>query len=99
MDGAQRPAIVMDCGTGYTKLGYAGNVEPSYCFPTAISSGPSAAQRSPSQQASGLEDLDFCIGDEALAHGPTCPVTYPIKHGMVENWGSIERFWQQCIFK
>lgn len=27
MDGTRRPAIVMDCGTGYTKLGYAGNVE------------------------------------------------------------------------
>ena len=26
MDGA--PAIVLDNGTGYTKMGYAGNVEP-----------------------------------------------------------------------
>jgi actin-related protein len=36
MDATQRPAVVIDCGTGYTKMGYAGNVEPSHIIPTAI---------------------------------------------------------------
>jgi hypothetical protein len=27
MDPASKPAVVMDCGTGYTKMGFAGNVQ------------------------------------------------------------------------
>ena len=30
------PACVIDNGTGYTKMGYAGNLEPSFIIPTAI---------------------------------------------------------------
>ncbi|CAG2108594.1 unnamed protein product, partial [Medioppia subpectinata] len=30
------PAIVIDNGTGYTKLGYAGNREPQFIIPSAI---------------------------------------------------------------
>ena len=30
------PAVVMDNGTGLTKLGFAGNDSPSWVFPTAI---------------------------------------------------------------
>ena len=29
-----RPAVVIDNGTGYTKMGYAGNDEPQYIVPT-----------------------------------------------------------------
>ncbi len=28
--------IVIDNGTGFTKMGYAGNLEPSHKFPTVI---------------------------------------------------------------
>ncbi len=28
--------VVVDNGTGYTKVGYAGNFEPSYILPTTI---------------------------------------------------------------
>ena len=27
----QLPAVVLDCGTGYTKMGFAGNVEVNSC--------------------------------------------------------------------
>lgn len=28
--------VVIDNGTGYTKMGYAGNIEPSYLIPSVI---------------------------------------------------------------
>ena len=28
--------VVIDNGTGFTKMGYAGNMEPSYLIPTTI---------------------------------------------------------------
>ena len=30
------PTVVIDNGTGYTKMGYAGNMDPSYIIPSAI---------------------------------------------------------------
>ena len=30
------PACVVDVGTGYTKMGFAGNSEPSYIFPSGM---------------------------------------------------------------
>ncbi|AMD21578.1 HFL278Wp [Eremothecium sinecaudum] len=137
------PAIIMDNGTGLTKLGFAGNDIPSWVFPTAIATaqhskagsnptggnsqsqvGISAGAQSAyfgnatsttafSNLASttllsnnlsgkrGTEDLDFFIGNEALAaaQGPSYSLSYPVKHGQVENWSHMERFWENSIFK
>jgi actin-related protein 3 len=87
----QTPAVVMDNGTGFSKLGFAGNDSPSFVFPTAIAtkggagshggsgSGRPAVANKPSfltggagpgshlSAKRGTEDLDFFIGDEAIA--------------------------------
>jgi actin-related protein 3 len=47
----------------------------------------------------GIEDLDFYIGDEAIANSKTYAVEWPIRHGVIENWDHMERLWEQCIFK
>uniref|UniRef100_A0A8C0CMM7 Uncharacterized protein n=1 Tax=Balaenoptera musculus TaxID=9771 RepID=A0A8C0CMM7_BALMU len=36
------PACVGDCGTGYAKLGYAGNMEPQFIIPSCIAIKESA---------------------------------------------------------
>lgn len=41
--------------------------------------------------------VDFYIGDEA--DKPGYSTMYPIRHGIVEDWDLMERFWEQCIFK
>ena len=33
--------VVIDNGTGYTKMGFAGNLEPSYIIPSAIATADS----------------------------------------------------------
>ncbi|CAI4223144.1 unnamed protein product [Auanema sp. JU1783] len=99
------PACVIDNGTGYTKLGYAGNNEPQFIIPSAIavrdkvSSSNSAALRW-NNSGGRIDDLDFYIGDEALSPAATnYSVKYPIRHGIVEDWDLMERFWEQAIFK
>lgn len=47
----------------------------------------------------GIDDLDFYIGDEAVANSKTYAVETPIRHGVIENWDHMERFWEQSIFK
>ncbi|KAF7330453.1 Arp2/3 complex subunit [Mycena venus] len=103
--------IICDNGTGYSKVGFAGNSDPSFVFPTAIATKGSASTSSnapaipskPGHLASkrGVEDLDFFIGDEALANAktPGYGVHYPIRHGMIDNWDHMERYWEQTIFK
>jgi len=94
---ADRPAIVIDNGTGYTKMGYSGNVEPQYIVPTILASKAEKGGQANSNE--GLEDLDFYIGNEATLHSSSHQINYPIRHGLVDNWDNMERLWQQCIFK
>lgn len=111
--------IILDNGTGFSKIGYAGNSEPSFVFPTAIAlrpqggAGASSGAGRPSVPSKptglggggnlatkrGIEDLDFYIGDEAFAHAKSYQVEQPIRHGLVDNWDHMERYWEQCIFK
>nr|XP_009780907.1 PREDICTED: actin-related protein 3-like isoform X2 [Nicotiana sylvestris] len=105
-----RSAVVIDNGTGYTKMGFAGNVEPSFILPTVVAvnesfiNQPRALTKSSNlaQYSAGvMADLDFFIGEEAVSRSKsssTYNLSYPIKHGQVDNWDAMERFWQQCIF-
>ncbi|KNE66013.1 hypothetical protein AMAG_10290 [Allomyces macrogynus ATCC 38327] len=99
------PPIVIDNGTGYTKMGYAGNTDPQYIIPTTIATATTAASSTSKFGAGnlaskrGIEDLDFFIGDEAIANAKTYQQHYPIRHGQIDNWDLMERFWEQSIFK
>jgi len=95
MDPRSRPAVVIDNGTGYTKMGFAKNVAPSVVIPTCVASNaPTTARKS---DANAMEDLDYAIGDDALAQALTREVIWPIKHGVVENWEAMEKFWQASL--
>ncbi|PHU17849.1 Actin-related protein 3 [Capsicum chinense] len=106
-----RPAVVIDNGTGYTKMGFAGNVEPCFILPTVVAANESFVNQPRAltkgsnwlaQHSAGvMADLDFFIGEEALSRSKSSSnynLSNPIKHGQVDNWDSMERFWQQCIF-
>lgn len=94
------PACVIDCGTGYTKMGYAGNTEPQFILPSAIAIKETSKVGDQAQRrlTRGVEDLDFFIGDEALEQ-PSYSVKWPIRHGIVDDWDLMEKFLEQCIFK
>ena len=38
--------VVIDNGTGFTKLGYAGNKEPNFVIPTCVAHGDDMVSRS-----------------------------------------------------
>jgi actin-related protein 3 len=89
----------------FTKMGFAGNSDPSYIQPTVIATRetPNASGGTIKSVSSvtkrGIEDLDFFIGDEAIANGKTYALNYPIRHGQIENWDYMERYWEKSIFK
>jgi len=96
------PPVVLDNGTGYTKMGFADadNFKPQYIIPTCIGVRESASVTS-QRSYQGVDDLDFHIGDEAkdAAKGGKYATHWPIRHGQVENWDHMEKYWEQCIFK
>ncbi|KAB5587221.1 hypothetical protein PHYPO_G00010600 [Pangasianodon hypophthalmus] len=94
------PPCVIDYGTGYTKIGYAGNTEPQFIMPSCIAIRETAGVGDQAQRrlVKGVDDLDFFIGDEALDK-PNYATKWPIRHGIIEDWDLMEKFMEQVIFK
>lgn len=91
----EKPVVVFDNGTGYSKLGFSGNYEPSYIIPTVIATRDSVGVPVSRMQC---EDLNFYIGEEAYSHRHTHIFSTPLKEGQITNWDDIERFWQRSIY-
>ena len=127
-----RPAIVIDNGTGYTKLGFASNTAPSFVVPTCVSvSGGGVSSSSSSvltqskkendesnfpgngnskkkkkayeyyshhhHASKSLQDLNYSIGEDALAQINSKTIKWPISNGIVNDWTSMEKFWQKTL--
>lgn len=92
-----KPPAVIDNGTGYTKMGFAGNVEPQYIIPTVTAAKTEVD--SMKGKRDGIEDLDFFIGDKALNNHNSHQINYPIRGGIIDNWDNMERLWSRCLFE
>jgi actin-related protein 3 len=92
--------IVMDNGTGYTKMGYAGNSEPAFDIPTLIAEtgGHDRGSSWTGSNKKVCETLDFSIGEEAQNLYRSHRVVNPIEGGIVRNWDLMEKFWHRSIF-
>lgn len=90
-----RPPLVIDNGTGFSKLGYAGNYEPNFIVPSLIATvaDPKKANKN------SLPDLDFYVGAEAQVKRDNYNVDYPIREGIVSNWDNMEKYWSRCIYQ
>jgi actin-related protein 3 len=90
-----KPPIVIDNGTGYTKMGYAGNYEPNFIVPSLIST----VVEKQGTKKDPVADLDFYIGADAVEKRLNYNIDYPIRHGIVDNWDNMEKYWQRCIYQ
>ena len=96
MDGPA--AVVIDNGTGSTKMGYAGNVDPDFVFPTAIAD---VAKKSNLTVSTKNDEYNYSIGYEALEtarKSSNHSLTYPMQNGLIDNWDLMEKFWHQSIY-
>lgn len=91
---------VIDNGTGYTKMGYAGNTEPAFDIPTLITDNADKVSKSGWTMSNRkvTETLDFVIGEEARDLTRTQKVVNPIEGGIVRNWDLMEKFWHRSMF-
>ncbi|CAE8644438.1 unnamed protein product [Polarella glacialis] len=100
---AKNPAVVIDIGSGYTKMGFAGNIEPQFVIPTCVANSTKKAGgvHISQTQTMGIADADFYIGDEAYARKDSMGylLSYPVSKGRIEHWDDMERYLQQAIFR
>jgi actin-related protein 3 len=90
-----RPPVVIDNGTGYTKMGYSGNYEPNFIVPSLIAN---VADKKGAKK-DDVQDLDFFIGEEAAVKRADYNLDYPVRQGVVANWDRMEQFWQRAIYQ
>lgn len=75
-------AVVLDNGSGIVKGGFAGDEQPRSVFASCVALGRGDKQGS------------VLVGDEAQAAPRGYTLTYPIEHGIVSDWDSMERLWR-----
>lgn len=79
-------------------MGYAGNVEPNYIVPTLIAVLADSKKGTPANK-NKIDDLDYKIGFEAAVKNADYNIDYPIRHGIIDNWDNMERYWARCIYQ
>lgn len=86
----------------YSKIGYAGNMQPQCIIPSciAVKEYGKVGNRDTRRLGTGLDDLNFYIGDEAIAaEGKNdFSLKWPIRHGIIEDWDLMQRYMEQVIF-
>jgi actin-related protein len=83
-----RPALVIDNGSGMVKAGFAGEAQPCVEFPSII--GVPKYKRS-IKHLKG--DRSSYVGSDAYAKRGVLKLSYPIEHGIVTDWESMEDIW------
>ena len=91
----EKPVVIFDNGSGYSKIGLSGNSEPNYIIPSTIAYREVIGVPVSRMQC---EDLDFFIGDDAFRNQQTHNLSFPIREGQINNWDEIERYWQRSIY-
>lgn len=85
-------------------MGFAGNIEPTFIFPTVVANSTQkrgGVHISQAQGGGGLTDADFYIGDEAYARKDSDRylMSWPVSKGRIDNWDDMERFLHQALFR
>lgn len=90
--------IVIDNGTGYTKMGYSNNLEPSFVIPTAISE---LGIKSNVTSSNKSDEFNYAIGYDAInlaRDSKDHALIYPMADGIISNWNLMEKYWNHSLF-
>jgi len=82
--------IVCDNGSGYLKMGYAGDNFPRFTIPSVVGR-PMLRSK---QTVGDMELKEIMFGDEVTPFRQLLEVSYPIAEGKVTNWEDFAKLWE-----
>jgi len=82
--------VVIDNGTGVLKAGFAGGDMPKVVFQSHV--GRPKYQRM--MPGGAIEDQAICVGKKVAEHRGAFRLSYPMEHGVVNEWTDMEKIWQ-----
>ncbi|CEH18202.1 actin actin-like protein [Ceraceosorus bombacis] len=85
----ERP-VVVDNGTGFVKVGYAGSNFPEFVFPSIVGR---PILRVEEKDAANAEIKDIMVGTEAAAMRNYLQISQPMEHGIVKDFGDMRHVW------
>ena len=90
------PSIICDNGTGFVKVGYAGENFPRSIFPSMIGRPVLRAEEAISREQTEMKDI-MC-GLEAAENRHSLECSYPVENGVVKNWEDMEHLWNYTFW-
>jgi actin len=88
MSDAATPVVVIDCGSGTTKAGFAGDDAPRAVFSTVVGR-PRHKDR---------VETDCYVGTDAWSRRSELELKRPVERGMVINWDDMEKVWHHTLY-
>jgi actin-related protein len=105
-------AVVVDVGSGFCKAGAAGEDAPRCVFSAVIGRVKHGSKKKPVGTAYSMVgrpegnnpdkneeggDMIF-VGEQAIEKRGMLSISYPMEHGIVTNWGDMEKIWRHMFF-
>eukprot|EP00756_Hemistasia_phaeocysticola_P047882 Hpha_TRINITY_DN22339_c0_g1::TRINITY_DN22339_c0_g1_i1::g.177632::m.177632/K05692/ACTB_G1; actin beta/gamma 1 len=88
------PAVVIDCGSRFTRAGFAGEKSPRVVFPSIVGRPKcSLPERSDPSKAT----KDIVVGEEALKGRGIYKLKWPVEHGVITNYDEMEHIWRHAF--
>ncbi|KAF8247837.1 Actin/actin-like protein [Wilcoxina mikolae CBS 423.85] len=81
--------IVLDGGTGFLKVGYAGQNFPEHQYPSIVGRPILRAE----ERSGDVLVKDIMVGDEAAALRSMLQITYPMDNGIIKRWDDMQHVW------
>ena len=85
-----------DNGTGFVKVGYAGENFPRAIFPSMVGR---PVLRADEAVAEGVVLKDVMVGDEAFPVRHSLECSYPVENGIVKNWDDMTELWNYTFWE
>ncbi|MCB0368234.1 MAG: hypothetical protein KDD45_02050 [Bdellovibrionales bacterium] len=83
--------VVIDNGSGMCKAGLSGDDAPRSSFPSIVG-------RPKYENIMVGMNKEAYVGEEAQAKKGVLKLSYPIEHGIVNNWEDMQKIWHHCFY-
>jgi actin-related protein 2 len=85
----QSKSIVLDTGSGHTKIGWSTQTIPQATYPSVVGR-PLLRTRS---RIEGIKIKDVMVGKEARLARAVLDLKYPVEAGVIKNWDDMKELW------